>query len=265
MGRIGKTFALFLSLIIVMSSLTLLTVKPTNAQTMPKPTIPEFTLSVESHPYDTAPTTTVDPYTGKTITTEYGYNVDNKSITITIRNQPFTTYQDSGGNNVSLMYNIRWKGHFGNDTWTYFAGQANNQEFTRDYFRPSSEDYSAWVATLSRVEWDKRAGDYNYFISVPDDGQIDFQAEALIGVSTKVYLGNSIPFGATYYYNFTGQTSGWSNTQTINLADGSVSSSTPNPSPTVPEFPLVSVLSLLAVIPLITILAKKRICLKAYN
>lgn len=40
MGKTSKTFAVFLTLIMAMSCLTLLTVKPTDAQ-LPKPSIPE--------------------------------------------------------------------------------------------------------------------------------------------------------------------------------------------------------------------------------
>ena len=70
MGKIGKTFAIFLTLIVAMSCLTLLTVKPVNAQSIPKPSVPEFTLQIADHSYDVPAktTSTTDPYTGKTTT-----------------------------------------------------------------------------------------------------------------------------------------------------------------------------------------------------
>ena len=84
-------------------------------------------------------TTTVDQYTGKeTTTTIPGYRVENKSIEITIKNQPFTPYnlsqytvnyrdrddfsriRESATINqtktVNFYYNIEVKGHYG-DTW----------------------------------------------------------------------------------------------------------------------------------------------------
>jgi len=44
MGKIGKTLALFLTLIIALSRLTIVLVKPANGQALLKPSVPEFTL-----------------------------------------------------------------------------------------------------------------------------------------------------------------------------------------------------------------------------
>ena len=62
-------------------------------------------------------------------------------------------------------------------------------------------------------------------------GQIDFKVQALTGYSTRISRGlYSSQFGEAYYYVFTVvETSDWSNTQTISIPDGSVSTSTPNP------------------------------------
>ena len=60
-----------------------------------KPSVPEFSVRIVAYPYDVPPetTTTIDEYTGKeTTTTQPGYHVENKSIEITIKNQPFTPY-----------------------------------------------------------------------------------------------------------------------------------------------------------------------------
>ena len=86
---------------------------------IPKPSVPEFTVKLASYPYDVPPTTTTtaDPYTGKeTITTQPGYRVENKSIELTIKNQPFTPYTDAEGHIVNMYYNVHVKGHF-EDCW----------------------------------------------------------------------------------------------------------------------------------------------------
>ncbi|XHH09728.1 MAG: hypothetical protein ACFCUE_03635 [Candidatus Bathyarchaeia archaeon] len=238
MGKIGKISALILSLIVALPCLTLLTVDTANAQTVPK--TPEFTLKLIAHPYDKAPITSIDPYTGKTIVAQEGYHSDNKSIEITIKNQEFIPYKDSNGHGINLMYNIRWKGHFDTtDNWSYFAGTATRQEYSSDYFRPSSTQYSTWAATLSLDEWERGSGNYDHKILVPVESQIDFQVEALIGYSSQ-RTGQAIEVGAWSVYDFTGIDSGWSSTQTLNLADGSVS-----PTPTVPEQSWLVILPLL--------------------
>jgi hypothetical protein len=65
---------------------------------------------------------------------------------------------------------------------------------------------------------------------------MDIQVEALEGYTSKVAnesVGGAL--WAVYEYPFFGEESGWSSTQTLNLANGSVTNSTPNP--TVPVMP----------------------------
>jgi hypothetical protein len=76
------------------------------AQTLPS--VPEFTLKFEAQPYDLPPTYGIDSYTGKNVTIAEGGHVENKSIVVTIKNQP------SSGD---LYYNVRDKGHF-EESWT---------------------------------------------------------------------------------------------------------------------------------------------------
>ena len=58
----------------------------------------------------------------------------------------------------------------------------------------------------------------------PDDGQVDFQVQALAGYYTEWWPA----LGGPVKWKFTGQLSNWSNTQTIRMSDGVVSTS-PNP------------------------------------
>ena len=83
----------------------------------------------------------------------------------------------------------------------------------------------------------------------------DFQVEAMVG-----YIADSGPFSdRSPREYFEGETSGWTNTQSITIGETSASIS---PSPTVPEFPFATVLSLFVLIPLIIVLVKKRLCLR---
>jgi len=57
---------------------------------------------------------------------------------------------------------------------------------------------------------------------------------------------NPLNFRHPYYANYTGQASDWSNTQTINISTGEVSTSnSPIPTPFVPEFSWLAVAPLL--------------------
>ena len=88
-SSMSKALALMLFTLLAFSSLSV--VSSVFAQSIPKPSVPEFTLKYIDNSYDVPPstTTTIDQYTGKEIvTTTPGYHVENKSIEITITNQP---------------------------------------------------------------------------------------------------------------------------------------------------------------------------------
>jgi hypothetical protein len=82
MERIDKSLSLLLILII---SLTI--VGTSFAQTIPKPSVPEFTVRYVDLSYDVPTTTSIDQYTGKTITNQ-GYHMENRTIQITIEINP---------------------------------------------------------------------------------------------------------------------------------------------------------------------------------
>ena len=96
MGKIGKTSALFLTLIIALSCLNLLTFKPANAQTIvkseiPKPAIPQFNVTLYDSSYEIA--TPYDPYYWEHFTRPVTYN-GARTLVFTIQNRfslPFNT------------------------------------------------------------------------------------------------------------------------------------------------------------------------------
>jgi hypothetical protein len=123
-----KCAVLVLITCLVVSSLIAFTVTPVTAQAGYKPSVPQISnvKSVDSS-YDvpSSSTTTVDQYTGKeTTTTISGYHVNQKSIEITIKNQPFKPYTNkNNGQEINLYYLVQVKGRFGED-WKSFGGDA---------------------------------------------------------------------------------------------------------------------------------------------
>jgi hypothetical protein len=261
MGSLGKYLSLFL--VIILSVSILWTITPSCAQTtpditpypeIPKPSVPQFTIKLIDSSYDIPATTSIDPYTGQTIT-QPSQHIEARTIEIRIKNQAFTPFEVKLGTSnwtASLQYDIQWKGHFEKD-W---------HGLTSDGYLGSDSGSPETVVT--------RQGEYSpteglkmdaqgMYTTFPPNSQLDFQVQAMIGFVHRVY--SPIPHSG---WTFTGQTSDWSHTQTLNLADGSVSISS-NPSPSVPEFSLLSLFPLLVVIPLIAFFALKRKCTKTYN
>ena len=190
--------------------------------------------------YDVPTTYSFDPYTGKEITNQ-GYHVEKKSIEVKIKNQPFETFKNEYNQTVNLYYNIRIKGHF-EENWTElyratygFPRQSIDSDYTvfsYTWVEHGETSIGTWMITL-------RAG-----------AQADFQVEAMIG-----QIVDYGPFSEhSPREDFEGETSGWSNTQTITIGETSASSS-PNPTPTptntvasptppVPEFSWLAILPL---------------------
>lgn len=257
-----RTFPLLLIIMLAISSLslTLLTVKPTGAQTIPIPSVPQFTVQYVVYTYYIAPTYTINPYTGQNVTASSGAQMQNQTIQFTVINQPFTPYTNSNGSYIGLYYNFRCKGHFGTQ-WTYFPfaqTQKGTWQSTWRYdelgnmtpeYPATSSQYTTVAIGLPFLNLQNNA----------QGGQVDFQVQALIGdiepINSGVISGEGI-------YSFTGQSSDWSNNQTITIDYNSNSTistqSTPSPtsttttlSPTPTSSPTVPELSLLTVIPLL--------------
>jgi hypothetical protein len=164
-----------------------------------KPAVPEFTVKLVDRSYDVPSSSSIDPYTGQ-IVIHPGYHVENKTIEVTIKNQPFIPTNIYGWN-TSFYYNVRIKGHYADD-WIALYPPADNP------LKPSNSDYT----TLSLTQ------------SYPSNAQIDFQVEAMIG-----YVSHTTEFASWY---FTGEESGWSNTQTITIGESQTPTSPPANSPT---------------------------------
>jgi hypothetical protein len=201
MGSIGKNFVFVLILIMAISSLSLMMTKPANAQTA-KPSVPEFSLKL------------ID-FSGA------------KAIELSIKNQPFESYQDNG-QTISLYYNVHFKLH-NSDSWTalYYCGDVFPTHSTSEYIKL---DYPLTLTSPGSSSYyllKEKAGNYYILSQISANEQIDFRVQAMEGYLTSA--------------SFTGQTSSWTNIQTITIPE-TASSPDPTSTPTVPEFPQLGIL-----------------------
>jgi hypothetical protein len=248
MARMGKY--LCLCLIAILAASSLLIAIPANAQQMSKPSVPEFNLNYTEHHYGTPSktTSTMDPYTGQTTTTtEPGQYIEWHTLYIKIKNQPFIPFQDNSGKDVNLFFNVSYKGYFEEQWNDYPPYNGSTQE---------AWNYNGWF--YEQIGSQDTVIFFNY---LPKEGKIDFRVEAHIGYYnvTQIYPPNDPrPY---YTYQFIGQSSGWSNAQTLNLADGSVTTGTSlTPSTSVPEFPItVTLIVVLAAVSLLLVIGKKKL------
>lgn len=250
MVRPRKNFALVLILTIAISNLSLLMVKPVSAQSIPKPSVPQFSIQVVDYSYDVPTTYSTDPYTGKQVVNP-GYHVDDVRVEGKIKNQDFTPYTIPNPNstsaydrnlNIDFYYNISYKGHFGED-WRMLFG-SEDVDFLK-------QDYGSKYTTFNTSRYNA--------VEFQDGAQVDFRVKAIIGFETWGFV-------ATFPYRIlNGEDSGWSNTLTVAINANSTSSnsfatsidslpyptltspqsfSTPTTSPTsaVPEFPSSAIL-----------------------
>lgn len=228
-----KCLALLLIVSMATSGLMLM-VKPTDAQTstpMPTPSVPSFTVKFVDASYDVPTTTSINEYTGKSVTNP-GYHVDNKTVVLTIDNRPFSSYLHNYP--PTFFYSVRVKGAFAQN-WTelYTANTG--------YLFPSNSDYTVIA----------------YGLSTPE-GQIDYQVQAMAGgimrISPRFSSGDE----------FIGVTSSWSSTKTVTIPANSDSStqtplaSPPSASPTVPEFSWLATVVALSVVLLIASVLRRR-------
>ncbi|MCL1976818.1 MAG: hypothetical protein FWG55_01725 [Candidatus Bathyarchaeota archaeon] len=212
MSTVNKALALVF-VFIVLASLMALTIKPADAQTVSKPSVPQFTVQLVDYSYDVPPstTTTIDQYTGeKTTTTTPGYRVENKTIEITIKTQPFTSYTGTNGSTYYLYYTVQSKGRFGED-WQNWGSTVQIKNPYGGGFWPSPEYSQGSIVSGS-------ANGYT------NGAQVDFRVEAIIGH----YVPDSPDHMFPQYWFETDASSGWSSVQTVTIDRDSFYHSTPN-------------------------------------
>jgi len=186
MQFVGKFLTLTI-IILLLSSLIVLTVKPANVWAAPKPSVPQFSVKFIDKSYNVPPTQTTDPYTGKTIT-EPGYQVNEGWIEVTIKNQPFTPEKDSRN---QLFYRVEAKGSFGGDNdWYSLAYNTDT-----GYIEQSDSGYTI----------------LNYSARFDSGVKLDIRVKAVIG-----YLQIPMPLWEVIVVS----SSEWSKIQTITITYG---------------------------------------------
>jgi hypothetical protein len=277
MGKINKGFSIIFVVMLTASSLIM--AESASAQSISKPSVPEFSIKVVDKSYYVPATTPVyrtDPYTGERTMTEEGhegYPVQNGTVDLTIHTQRFASYYDYDDHLIRLYFRVAYKGHF-ETSWNYFLPNYG-------YYGNDSQYLEASVDGTSRVQFgfghfSFLTGEYRSicippsFGEIPKGGQIDFKVEAFIGYSnTSTY---DTLWGLESFYAYIGESSGWSNIQTINIPEGSISVSTsPNstpsptntittPTPTIPELSPLAILPILIVmLSIVVILRPKKL------
>ena len=201
MRSVSKSLTLIF-VVLLLSSLFILSVAPTNVQATSKPSTPQFTIKLVDYSYDVpeSSTTTINQYTGEeTTNTRPGYRVENKTIEVTIKNQPFKPYTSQNGEH-NLYYAVHVKGRFGED-WQVFCKNTVQSEF-------------GYTVLTGHARYD--AG-----------SQLDFRAEAIIGymfdtaAERRSWAVMDIP---SSYMFIAEESSGWSNIQTFTMPGGTSSS-----------------------------------------
>jgi hypothetical protein len=174
-----------------------------SAQTIPKPTVPQFQLKVMEHSETLPSVYEIDQFTGKNVTIFEGAYYEWRTLDFTVENQQTPTPNN-------LYFNIRYKGEYSSN-WTYL--------YHGDTYARAQLGQTSIISFL--ISGQAVHGDL-YPLPIPSGAKVDFQVEAMIGGIFR----KSPEFASGY--EFRGETSGWSNTQTITIPITSASAS-PNP------------------------------------
>jgi hypothetical protein len=219
----GKLATLLVITVLALSSLVM--VVSVFAQSISKPSVPEFTVRFIKSSYNV---TTTDPSTGASVTKQR----DNNTIIVVIKNQLFIPYSVGSETNstisshyISLYYNVRTKNHF-DYNWT--------------------EQYPSQIQPAPQSNLEYTVLSLQYLVQLPSNynvagGQIDFQVEAIIGNVTNVwdiipeqYRSNQ-PLRYDERIWTIEQISGWSTTQTLTLPEDYIAPTFP-PTPTITPY-----------------------------
>jgi len=233
MSCLSKYLASILILTIAISSLTLMVIKQVNAQSTPAVSVPEFSVKFVDSSYTTPANTSIDPFTGKTVTTP-AQSINNQTIEVSIKNQTIP-------NGTDLYYQVRMKGHH-SEQWTIISLAPANprSEFTILTYAINGNDApDQFTSHLSQIA---------------PGGTADFQVRAQLMEYNTLPDSQSVPVSAAI------SASDWSSTQTITIPATSMASPTSQSSSTlnslaVPELSwfvvvpvLLSVLSVVLVL-----------------
>ena len=220
---------------------------------IPEPSIPEFSVQPTSNPYFVPEVTFSLPeeaYSGP-----FGIRGDvkgipahineNKSILVTIKNQPFIQTEILDGVWAKLYYNVRWCLNSEKNYWSYSPINPTKS----GYINASQSDYTVLNIPKPRLP------------ATSNGSKLDFQVQALIGYDEQKYAVSDytgVPhYTGNYFY---GKSSDWSQSLTYVLWENESSSPSPTPSPTqaVPDFPFYVVIPIVLTIVLVGLIFCKK-------
>jgi hypothetical protein len=243
--------------------------KPVNAQTVPKPSVPEFSVRFVNDSYSKINT---NPYTGQSETQQ----INNNFIELTIKNQPYV-YSNNGLSEHTYL-DIRIKPHFASsDNWTelyplenlYNSSTAHSYSKYISSFSPSqiSSSYTTDFSVVPTQVYQGSGYDVQGtpFYEIPIGSQIDFQVEALAGHNSTYWQLNFAGFqyvGGSYASAIAYDTaSGWSPTQTVTIGSSitsSSSSSAPTSTASIPELSWLVIGPLLLSVFSVAVIVRRR-------
>jgi hypothetical protein len=197
-----------LLLIIVLTLSSLIMVESAFAQSIPKPSVPEFTVHLVGPSFTRNTIYSLDSNTGQ-IVANVGYTNKYSYVILTIKNQPFNPSYGS------LYYNVQIKNqNTPYENWTVVTYDGPNPKQTAD---------SDFTNISLRIEG-------QWGVHSLAGTQTEIQVQAMLG---DFYYGHST---FTSGFMFSGKTSDWSNTQTITIpANTPLSSTTSSPSSSTPD------------------------------
>jgi hypothetical protein len=196
------------------------------AQTVPKPSVPSFTVKQVNCSYDVPPVYQTNPYTGKTEMTQAGYHVTNRTIDIKIQNQPFS--YSYNGTTYTLYFNVRVKGHY-ETNWTEVY--------------PASQVQWCFTDTLQVTGPLQSDSEYTKILlpcPYSDGDTLDLQVQSMVGHESTVLIFSNVMSSEGSHYetiNAFDLTSDWSSTQTIIIGTGAQSSLTASADPKTSTLP----------------------------
>lgn len=209
-----KRAALLLLIFLITQSIIVLA-GTASAQAISKPAVPQFTVELAGPSFDIPPTYSLNQSNGLFITNE-GSHFEYSTVKVVIQNQPFINQT----NLDYLYYNVRIKPHnYADLYWVeLFSAGANG------YPVQTSSNYTIIPIPIEETQV--------YPTVVAAGASTDIQVEAMIGHICRNQTLTPYP----YPYVFFGETSGWSNIQTVTVPPITpilrTASVTPSPTPT---------------------------------
>jgi hypothetical protein len=161
------------------------------------PSVPEFTLKFVN---ETSSLFEVNPSLAEEAWVDEDFFECGRYIEVRIKNQKVSPTSTRLINHTDIYYKIRVKAH--NETnWVETLDLLSYR-----YYNASDSDYTTTVVEVSPRQW---------LPNIPPGGAVDVQVKALIGQISWSPLFPAL--GAGDKYDFVGEESGWSSTQTIKV------------------------------------------------